>query len=197
MFLSPLLFSLGLILHWLCHVQSKNNLGLFYGAFQSLIAKHLMFMLQMGNGDTGDELICPMGSQCRLVAKFVPEQYPLKWPVLGGKSETADSSAAHCYCRCKEWRNTSVDFSDLYLIEKKVSPRASSAWLKKSNKRSSPNWYLIRDQFGSFIPASNRQVSTEQWSGHFLGTVYIAVTVCLQHRVLLRGVRFLPTTLSK
>ena len=96
-------------------------------------------------------------------------------------SETVDSSTTHCYCRYKESRNTSIDFSDLYLIEKKVSPRASSAWLKKSNKGSSSNWYLRRDHFGSFIPASNRQVSSEQCSGHSLGTVYRSHTMSAGH----------------
>lgn len=117
----------------------------------------------------------PHGVTLQISGKACPQAVPSQATRARCKmlsSETADSSAAHCYCRCKEWRNASIDFSDLYLNDKKVSPRASSAWLKKSSKRSSSNWYLIRDQFGSFIPASNRQVSSEQCSGHSLGILY-------------------------
>lgn len=38
-----------------------------------------------GKGGTGDGLICPVGSRCRLVAKLVPEQPPPERPVLGVK----------------------------------------------------------------------------------------------------------------
>lgn len=77
MFLSPLLFFLGLILYCLCHTQSNNNPHFFQGSFQSLIIRHLMLIFQMGNGGTGDELICSIG----LVAKPVPKQYPPKCEV--------------------------------------------------------------------------------------------------------------------
>lgn len=119
-------------------------------------------------------------------------------------SETADSSAARCYCRCKEWRSTSVDFSDLYLIEKKASSIASSAWLKKSSKRSSFNWYLIRDQSGHFIPASNikslqSNALVALWEPCIWATVCQSATQSHQHWVLLGEFNSLPffTILSK
>jgi len=131
----------------------------------------------------------------------VPSQVtPARWKMLS--FETADCSAACCYCRCKERRNIFFDFRDLYLTEKKVSPRASSAWLKKSNKRLSSNRYLIADELGSFIPSSDRQVASEQCSGYSLVTVYCSHSMLADHParsapVLLWGTHFLPTTLSK
>lgn len=156
----------------------------------------------MGNEGTGDELICPMGSQCRLVAKVVPEQHPPEWPMPGVKHNHLKLLTPLQPIAAADAKEKHIPWFQWFIPHWEESPRALSTWLKKSNERSSSNWYLIRDQFGSFIPASGWQMSSEQCSGH-LWELYISAPACwpatqpYKHPLLLRGAHFLHTMLSK
>lgn len=119
----------------------------------------------MGNGGTKGELIGPMG-QAGAWWQSLAWAAPCQVTCAGIKSlssEIADSSQPLATANAKDGETRWLA-SVIYTASKRIQPQCMVSIIK--GEQWETNWCLVRDQIGSFSSASNRQVSSEQHSGH-------------------------------